>query len=247
MKKSIIFLYGIVTYIIFLIAILYGIGFVGNFVVPKAIDTGRETSFIKPLLVDVVLLTIFALQHSVMARPGFKKWWMGFVDPSIERSTYVLLSSLLLLFLFWQWLPLPAVIWQVQNSTAVFILKVFYFFGWLVVFLSTFMINHFELFGLKQVFENFKSKSLVQQPQIFKTNFFYRLVRHPIMLGFLVAFWSTPVMTVGHLVFSVTTTLYILIAIKYLEEKDLLKIYGKEYEAYRKKVPMIIPFTSNSN
>jgi methanethiol S-methyltransferase len=149
--------------------------------------------------------------------------------------------------MYWQWQPLPSVIWQVQNTTAVIILNGFYFLGWLIILLSSFMINHFELFGLKQVFENFKNIPGDQQPLIFKTNLFYTLVRHPIMLGFLISFWAAPLMTVGHLIFSITTTLYILAAVKFLEEKDLLKIHGEEYKAYQKKVPMIIPFTGKAN
>jgi methanethiol S-methyltransferase len=247
MKKIIIFLYGVIAYFIFLISFLYAIGFLGDFIVPKSINTGTETSFTQALLVNIFLLGIFAIQHSVMARPAFKKWWTTIVDPSIERSTYVLLSSLALILMYWQWQPLPSVIWQVQNTTAVIILNGFYFLGWLIILLSSFMINHFELFGLKQVFENFKNIPGDQQPLIFKTNLFYTLVRHPIMLGFLISFWAAPLMTVGHLIFSITTTLYILAAVKFLEEKDLLKIHGEEYKAYQKKVPMIIPFTGKAN
>jgi methanethiol S-methyltransferase len=246
MKKIIIFLYGVTAYIIFLISFLYAVGFLGDFIVPKTINSGKETSFMQALLVDIFLLSIFAIQHSTMARPAFKKWFTRIINPAIERSTYVLLSSLALLLMYWQWQPLPSVIWQVQNKIIVFILMGIYFFGWLVVLLSTFIINHFELFGLKQVFENFKNRPRKQQPMTLTTNFFYNLVRHPLMLGFLIAFWATPLMTVGHLLFSITTTLYILIAVKFLEEKDLLKIHGKEYEAYQKRVPMIVPFTSKA-
>lgn len=240
MKKLLVFLYGVVAYFIFLVAFLYAIGFVGNLVVSKSIDTGTETTFIQAFLIDALLLGIFAIQHSVMARPAFKKWWTGIISPVIERSTYVLLSSLALLLIYWQWQPMLSVVWKVENKTGVLILQGVYFFGWLIVFLSTFMINHFDLFGLKQVFENFNNKE--SQPQSFIKSYFYNIVRHPIMLGFIIAFWSTPVMTLGHLIFSITTTLYIFIAVKFLEEKDLLKAHGKTYEDYQKKVPMIIPF-----
>ncbi len=240
MKKSIVFLYGVIAYLIFLVAFLYAIGFVGNFIVPKSIDSGTETTFMQAFLVNAILLGIFAIQHSVMARPAFKKWWTSIISPVIERSTYVLLSSLALILIYWQWQPMTSIVWEVENQTVSLILKGIYLFGWLVVFLSTFMINHFDLFGLKQVFENLGNKQ--SQQAGLKLNFFYKIVRHPIMLGFIIAFWATPVMTLGHLIFSITTTLYILIAIKFFEEKDLLKTHGKEYEEYQKKVPMIIPF-----
>jgi protein-S-isoprenylcysteine O-methyltransferase Ste14 len=240
MKKSIIFLYGVIAYLIFLVAFLYAIGFIGNFIVPKSIDSGTDSSFLQAFLVNALLLGIFAIQHSVMARPAFKKWWMGIINPAIERSTYVLLSSLALLLIYWQWQPMTSIIWKAENQTVSLILTGVYFFGWLVVFLSTFMINHFELFGLKQIFENLRNKQ--SQHSTFKMNFFYKIVRHPIMLGFIIAFWATPLMTLGHLIFSITTTLYIFIAVKFFEEKDLRKFHGKEYEEYQKKVPMIFPF-----
>lgn len=240
MKKSIVFLYGVIAYLIFLVAFLYAIGFIGNFIVPKSIDSGTDSSFLQAFLVNALLLGIFAIQHSVMARPAFKKWWTGIINPAIERSTYVLLSSLALLLIYWQWQPMTSIVWKAENQTVSLILTGVYFFGWLVVFLSTFMINHFELFGLKQIFENLRNKQ--SQPSTFKTNFFYKIVRHPIMLGFIIAFWATPLMTLGHLIFSITTTLYIFIAVKFFEEKDLRKFHGKEYEEYQKKVPMIFPF-----
>ncbi len=240
MKKLIAFLYGVVAYLIFLFAFLYAIGFVGNFIVPKSIDSGTETTFIQSLLVNALLLSLFAIQHSVMARPAFKKWWTGIVNPAIERSTYVLLSSLALLLMYWQWQPMQSIAWKAESRTVVMILNGVYFFGWLVVLLSTFMINHFELFGLKQAFANFGGRH--PGSATLKVNFFYTIVRHPIMLGLLIAFWATPLMTLGHLIFSITNTLYILIAVKFLEEKDLREVFGKEYELYQKKVPMLIPF-----
>jgi len=243
MKKSISFIYGILAYLIFLISFLYAIGFVGDFIVPKSIDSGTETSFMKALLINALLLSVFAIQHSVMARPAFKKWLTSIISPAIERSTYVLLSSLALLLMYWKWQPMKTIIWEVEDHTFALVLTGVFFFGWLVVFLSTFMINHFVLFGLTQIFDNLKNKQ-TQNPE-FQTNYLYKIVRHPIMLGFIIAFWATPLMTAGHLVFAVATTLYILIAVKYLEEKDLRESIGNEYEEYQKKVPMIVPFTKS--
>lgn len=243
MKKSIAFLYGILAYLVFLFAFLYAIGFVGDFIVPKSINTGTETTFLNALLINVALLSLFALQHSIMARPKFKKWITKIISPAIERSTYVLLSSLVLLLLYWQWTPITTVIWKVENVIAFNIIKGIFFFGWFVVFISTFMINHFELFGLKQIFDNLKNKH-TPSPK-FQTNYFYKIVRHPIMLGFIIAFWAAPVMTLGHLMFAIITTLYILIVVKYLEEKDLRNFIGKDYETYQNEVPMIIPFTKS--
>jgi protein-S-isoprenylcysteine O-methyltransferase Ste14 len=243
MKKSVAFIYGIGAYLIFLVAFLYAIGFIGDFIVPKSIESGPETYIIRALLVNVLLLSVFALQHSIMARPAFKKWITRFISPSVERSTYVLFSSLALLLMYWKWQPISTVVWEVENKTLAMILTGVFFCGWLIVFLSTFMINHFELFGLKQIFDNLKDRQ-TQRPE-FQTNYFYKIVRHPIMLGFIIAFWATPLMTFGHLLFSVITTAYILIVIKYLEEKELCKFIGKEYEDYQNIVPMIIPFTKD--
>lgn len=241
MKKLLVFLYGIVAYGFFLTWFLYAVGFIGNFAVPKSIDSGPAVPFWQALWVDELLLGLFALQHSVMARPAFKRWWTRIIDPVLERSTYVLLSSLALFLLFWQWQPLPAVIWKVDNQIAVTLLTATYFFGWLVVLLSSFMINHFDLFGLKQVFNHMVGRQ--DQGMTFKTSFFYTIVRHPIMLGFLIVFWAAPVMTLGHLIFSLTNTVYILIAVKFLEERDLLNSLGTDYAVYKQRVPMLIPFT----
>jgi len=241
MKKTIIVLYSVLAYLSGVLALLYVIGFVGNFVVPKSIDSAATTSFSQAFLIDIGLILVFALQHSIMARPAFKTWWIRIVGAAAERSTYVLFSGLALFLLCWQWQPIGPVIWQVENKTAEIILVVVYFSGWAILFLATFMINHFELFGLKQAFENFANK----QPGAitFKMNFFYTMVRHPIMLGLLIAFWAAPVMTIGHLLFSLITSLYILIAVKFLEEKDLRKEFGQQYEAYQQNVPMLIPFS----
>ncbi|SFZ89370.1 Protein-S-isoprenylcysteine O-methyltransferase Ste14 [Flaviramulus basaltis] len=240
MKKIIILIYGALAYIIFLIAFLYAIGFVGNMYVPKTIDSGVETSLSKAIIINIILLSVFAIQHSLMARPAFKKWFTSIISPAIERSTYVLLSSLALILLYLYWQPLTTVVWDVENQIIAFILIGVFFLGWLIVLLSTFMINHFELFGLAQIFNNLKNKQ-TENPK-FQTNYLYKIIRHPIMLGFIIAFWATPVMTVGHLMFAVITTLYILIAIKFLEEKDLRKSIGEKYETYQKEVPMLIPF-----
>ena len=234
------FIYGLIAYLIFLVAFLYAIGFVGNFIVPKSIDSGTETNFWQALLVNALVLSLFVIQHSIMARPAFKKWFTRIISPAIERSTFVLLTSLILLLIFWQWQPLTTVVWKAENEAVAMILTGVFFFGWLVVFLSTFMINHFELFGLKQIFDNLKSKP--PQPHVLQVNFFYKIVRHPIMSGFIIAFWATPLMTVGHLIFAIATTIYIIVAVKFLEEKDLRNYIGKEYEEYQKKVPMLIPF-----
>jgi protein-S-isoprenylcysteine O-methyltransferase Ste14 len=241
MKKTIIFIYGILSYFIFLIAFLYAIGFIGNIMVPKSIDSGAETTLFSSLLINVILLSVFALQHSIMARPTFKKWFTTIISPAIERSTYILLSSLSLLLIYWQWQPITTIVWKTESPIVTIVLTAIFFLGWLIVLLSTFMINHFELFGLAQIFDNLKNKQ-TPNPK-FQTKYLYRIVRHPIMLGFLIAFWATPTMTVGHLLFTVVTTIYILIAVKYLEEKDLKKFIGEKYEAYQQEVPMIVPFT----
>lgn len=241
MKKSILFIYGIIAYFVFLIAFLYAIGFVGNIIVPKSIDSGAETTLFSSILINVILLSVFALQHSIMARPRFKKWFTTIISPAMERSTYILLSSLALLVMYWQWQPITTIVWETESKIVIYILTGIFFLGWLMVLLSTFMINHFELFGLAQIFDNLKNKK-TPNPK-FQTNYLYKIVRHPIMLGFIIAFWATPIMTVGHLLFTIVTTIYILIAVKYLEEKDLKKFIGKKYEVYQQEVPMIIPFT----
>jgi protein-S-isoprenylcysteine O-methyltransferase Ste14 len=243
MKKSIILLYGILAYVVFLIAFLYAIGFVGNIIVPKTIDSGVEPTLLKAILTNVILLSVFALQHSIMARPAFKKWFTTIISPAMERSTYILLSSLALLLIYWQWQPITTIVWKIENEIVSLVITGIFFLGWLIVLLSTFMINHFELFGLAQIFDNLKNKQTANPK--FQTNYLYKIVRHPIMLGFIIAFWATPTMTVGHLLFALVTTIYIFIAVKYLEEKDLRKFIGEKYETYQKEVPMIIPFTKN--
>ena len=201
----------------------------------------RRSSGASALLVNALLLSLFVIQHSIMARPAFKKWITRIISPAIERSTFVLLTSLILLLIFWKWQPLKAVVWNAENETIAMILTGVFVLGWLIVFLATFMINHFELFGLQQIFYNLKNKK--PQPHVLQVKFFYKIVRHPIMLGFIIAFWATPYMTLGHLIFAIATTIYIMLSVKFLEEKDLRSYLGKEYEEYQKKVPMLIPFT----
>lgn len=244
MKKIIFFLYGIICYAIFFVTFLYAIGFVNNLVVPKSIDKGYQGGTAYAWLVDILLLSLFALQHSIMARQEFKKWWTRIVPLPIERSTYVLFASASLILLFVFWRPLTDVVWDVQNTLLAGLLSGLYFFGWFIVLSGTFLINHFNLFGLQQVYNNLNGKE--PSAQSFVTPLFYKIVRHPIMLGFIIAFWSDSHMTTGHILFSVATTAYILIAIQ-LEERDMVGMYGADYKKYQREVSQIIPMPSKKH
>ncbi len=243
MKKTIFLLYGIIAYVIFFATFSYAVGFVSSLLVPKHIDSVPQSPLSYALLVNAGLLTLFALQHSVMARPAFKRWWTKFVPEPIERSTYVLLSSLCLILLFQYWQPIGGVIWQVESEPAQIVLKSLCLLGFGIVLVSTFLINHFDLFGLRQVWLYFIGKKYESLP--FRTPFFYKYVRHPLYLGFMIAFWSTPIMTAAHLFFAIMTTLYMLTAIQ-LEEKDLITTFGTKYREYKRSAPMLIPFTKAS-
>jgi protein-S-isoprenylcysteine O-methyltransferase Ste14 len=229
--------YGMASYLVFFCSLLYAVAFIGNYLVPKSIDVGGESGLAPAILIDVALLGLFAIQHSVMARAAFKRRWMTIVPASCERSTYVLISSLLLILIFWQWRPIVAAIWHVEGAPAI-LLTAIYWIGWLTALTSSYMIDHFELFGLRQVFAARRGAAARVQP--FKTPLLYRVVRHPLMLGFLLAFWATPHMTAGHLLFAVLTTGYILVGVR-LEERDLVAQFGASYEQYRRRVPMLMP------
>jgi protein-S-isoprenylcysteine O-methyltransferase Ste14 len=237
MSRILVFLYGVVCYAIFFITFLYAIGFVGNIMVPKSIDAAPQLPLSKALLIDILLLGIFALQHSVMARPGFKRWWTKIVPQAAERSTYVLFSSLALIALFANWQPLGGSIWNVQDPIGQIVLYTLFAFGWGLVLVSTFLINHFDLFGLRQVWLHLLGKEYTHLK--FATPGPYKIVRHPLYVGWFFAFWATPAMTVTHLLFAVATTAYILIAIQ-LEERDLIDVH-EDYAGYRRRVPMLIP------
>jgi methanethiol S-methyltransferase len=243
MARILALLYGSVAYLVFLGTFLYAIGFVTGLVVPKTVDMGLVAPTGEALVVNILLLSLFAVQHSVMARKPFKRWWMQFVPPAIERSTYVLLASLALLLLFWQWRTMPSIVWQISNPTMAMAMLGLSFVGWLIVLLSTFLINHFELFGLQQVVMHLAGKA-GSEPR-FKTPILYKFVRHPIYLGFIIAFWATPVMTMGHLLFAAVTTAYIMVGIM-LEERDLVALFGDEYRHYRQRVAMLVPFRRSS-
>ena len=237
------FLYGLAAYLVFFGTILYAIGFVTGLFVPKTIDTGTVVPFAEALIVNLLLMSLFAVQHSVMARKQFKQWWTKYIPHSIERSTYVLLASLALVLLFWQWRPMPTVIWQVADPQLALAITALSMVGWVLVFTSTFLINHFELFGLHQVANNLTGRPM---PQVrFKTPVLYKVVRHPIYLGFIIAFWIAPVITAGHLLFAAVTTAYIFVGI-WLEERDLVAMFGDEYRNYRNRVAMIIPWRKSA-
>jgi methanethiol S-methyltransferase len=238
MKRYLTLGYGAAAYLLFLAAFLYLVGFVGNFAVPRTVDRGLAAPIAEAVLINAALLGVFGIQHSVMARPAFKRWWARFVPSSIERSTYVLLSNVVLALLYWQWRTMPTVIWDVRMPAARAVLWALFWLGWAIALLATFLINHFDLFGLRQVYLASR-----QQPYTnleFRVRLLYRLVRHPLMLGFIIAFWAAPTMTAGHLLFSTGMTIYILVATQ-LEERDLVASLGNQYRDYRREVPMLLP------
>lgn len=239
MRGAMLLAYGALCYVAFFLTFLYAIAFVGDFAVARTIDHGPETATTVAVVVDLILLGLFAVQHSGMARPGFKRWFTRWVPRSIERSTYVLLSSALLVLLFWQWRPLPTMVWNAGAPWAEWLLYSLCAIGWIIVLTSTFVIDHWDLFGLRQVW--FRARRQQYSPPEFKDNFYYRIVRHPLMLGFIIAFWATPRMSAGHLLFAIATTGYILIAVQ-LEERDLATFHGESYAEYKRKVPMLCPW-----
>lgn len=243
MKRMLIFAYGVVAYAIFFLTFLYAAGFVTNLAVPKSIDSGPQVPLPEALFVNISLLSLFAVQHSGMARRAFKTWLTRFLPQSMERSTYVLAASLTLILMFWQWRPIHDVVWQVPTPELAVAVQVVALAGIMIVLIATFLINHFELFGLQQVFNNLAGRKM---PEVrFKTPGFYKQVRHPIYLGFIIAFWAAPVMTVGHLLFAVVTTAYILVGIAF-EERDLIAQFGDDYRRYRARVSMLVPFLGKS-
>lgn len=238
MKRMAALAYGIVCYCAFLGSLLYAIGFLGNFYVDKSIDSGPEGSVAAALAIDAALLALFALQHSIMARPWFKRAWTRIVPEPVERSTYVLFSSVALILLFWQWRPIGGEIWRMDRGIGETIVLGLYAAGLMIVLLSTFLINHFDLFGLRQVYLYATGRKYAGLQ--FRTPFFYSYVRHPLYIGWLLTFWAAPVMTVAHLFFAAMTTAYIFVAIRF-EEADLITEHGESYRAYRERVPMMIP------
>jgi methanethiol S-methyltransferase len=239
MGKIVAFLYGLTAYLIFFVTFLYAIGFTSGLVVPKTIDTGPVVPIEEALIVDILLMSLFAVQHSVMARRQFKQWWTRFVPASVERSTYVLCASLALILLFWQWRPISTVVWHVPDGQTAVAIMGLSFVGWLLVLLSTFLINHFELFGVHQVVTNLAGRTMAA-PR-FKTPVLYKVVRHPIYLGFIISFWAAPVMTAGHMLFAAVTTAYIFVGI-FLEERDLIELFGDEYRRSRQRVATLLRF-----
>ncbi len=240
MSRFLALLYGAASYAVFLATFLYAVAFVAGIGVPKHIDNGAPAPFLTALAIDLALLGLFAVQHSGMARPAFKRWWTRIVPAPIERSTFVLVSSLVLALLFWQWRPLSPLIWNVDGEIARAALYGLSALGWLLLLSSTFLINHFDLFGLRQVWFHARQRQAMDEP--FVTRAFYRIVRHPLMLGFLIAFWATPTMSLGHLLFALMTTGYIVVAVKFLEERDLVALYGDTYRDYQRRVPMLLPW-----
>ena len=239
MKRLFVFAYGLISYLVFFVSFLYIIGFVGNLVVPKSIDSGAEANLAQSMMINIALLGLFAIQHTIMARPGFKCWWTKIIPVQAERSTYVLAASLILALLCWQWRPMSSVVWSVESSIGRTVLFVLFGLGWGTVLFSSFIINHFDLFGIRQVWFYLTKREYHHVE--FKTKSLYRYIRHPLMLGIIIGSWATPLMTTGHLLFAVASTAYILIGIQF-EEHDLVQFLGNDYDNYRHRVPMFIPF-----
>ena len=237
-SRAAILLYGVATYLFFLTVFVYTIGFVGGFVVPKHIENGPPSDTLSAILVDVVLLALFAIQHNVMARPAFKRWWTRIIPAAAERSTFVLCATALLALIVWQWRPLPGVVWEVESPIGVAVLHGLYFLGWGIVFYATFLIDHFELFGVRQAVDHAFGRPTEQAR--FTERSLYRVVRHPLMLGFLIAFWAAPVMSPGRLLFAGVITAWVLLAIR-IEETTLVEVHGELYEGYRRRVPALLP------
>ena len=238
MNRVIAFIYGVVAYVIFLAVFLYMVGFLANQWVPRTVDNAPEASIGTALGINLLLVSLFGLQHTVMARPTFKRWWTQFVPQSVERSTYVMLTNVILVLLYWQWRSMPESVWLIQNSAGATVLWGIFAAGWVLVLVTTFLINHFELFGLQQIWFHLRNKT--PKPHAFVTPGPYKLVRHPLYVGWLMTFWATPAMTAGHLVFALGMTVYILVAI-YFEERNLLEYHGEVYAEYRQRTPMLIP------
>jgi protein-S-isoprenylcysteine O-methyltransferase Ste14 len=238
MKRYLIIGYGGAAYLLFLAAFLYLVGFVGNFLVPRTVDHGLPAPLGEAMLINVLLVGAFGVQHSIMARPAFKAWWTRFVPSSIERSTYVVLSSAVLVLLYWQWRTMPAVIWDVRLPAGRLLVWAVFWLGWAIALAATFMVSHFDLFGLRQVYLAWRGKPYTHIS--FHVRWLYRLVRHPLMLGFFIAFWAAPTMTAGHLLFSIAMSGYILIAVQF-EERNLVEALGDQYRDYRRDVPMLLP------
>ena len=243
MNRLLVLLYGLTAYLIFFVTFLYAVGFVSGLVVPKTIDSGMVVPLAEALIVNILLMSLFAVQHSVMARRQFKQWWTQYVPQSVERSTYVLFASLALVLLFWQWRPIPAVVWQAADPRVAMAIMALSFVGWLLVLTSTFLINHFELFGLHQVANNLTGRPMPTMR--FRTPLYYKFVRHPIYLGFIIAFWAAPTMTAGHLLFAAVTTAYTVIGIL-LEERDLIEFFGDDYRRYKDRVSMLVPWRKSA-
>lgn len=239
MSRVLALVYGVVVYALFFVSFLYAIGFVDDLVVPKTVDSGTRGDLVAAVVIDLLVLGVFAIQHSVMARPAFKRGWTRLVPAPVERSTYVLFATAALILIMWAWRPIPTVVWSVGHGRLAMAITILSLLGWALVLVSTFLINHFELFGLQQVWANMNGREI--PPPEFKSPLFYKMVRHPIYLGFLIAFWAAPTMTVGRMVFAVATTLYMLIGI-WFEERDLVGYFGDTYVEYRRRVTMLIPF-----